>query len=124
MYVSEITKERLPFDFEAHRKNASEQYAKKRHVYEDFSWEIENILKEAIETRNLKINEIQSRAKDEKSFGKKAMIADQQNSEEPKYKNPMSDITDLAGVRVITFFPITVAEVCQLIQEEFDVIER
>jgi len=42
----------------------------------------------------------------------------------PKYKKPMSDITDLAGVRVITFFPSTVVRLCQLIQEEFEVIER
>jgi putative GTP pyrophosphokinase len=122
--VSETLKERVPFDFEGHRKSAVEQYAKKRHLYEEFAWEIENILTEAVETRNLKINEIQSRAKDEKSFGKKAITADELNPEEPKYKNPMSDITDLAGVRVITFFPSTVAEVCRLVQEEFDVIER
>jgi putative GTP pyrophosphokinase len=30
----------------------------------------------------------------------------------------------LAGVRVITFFPRTVIEVCQCIEEEFDVIEK
>jgi putative GTP pyrophosphokinase len=122
--VSENPKERLPFDFEAHRKNATEQYAKKRQLYEDFALEIENILNGAIETRGLKINVIQSRAKDEKSFGKKAMSANEQNPEELKYKNPLSDITDLAGVRVITFFPGTVTEVCQLIQEEFEVVER
>jgi len=122
--VSELIKERVPFDFEAHRKTATEQYAKKRKLYEEFAWEIENILTEAIEARNLKINVIQSRAKDEKSFGKKAMTANEQNPEEPKYKNPMSDITDLAGVRVITFFPSSVTEVCQLIQEEFEVVER
>ena len=122
--MSELAKERMPFDFEAHRKTATEQYAKKRELYKEFASEIEKILSEAIETHNLKINEIQSRAKDEKSFGKKAMTANEQNPEEPKYKDPMSDITDLAGVRVITFFPSTVAEVCQLIQEEFEVTER
>lgn len=122
--MSEIVKDSPPFDFESHRKNAVEQYAKKRHLYEEFAWEIENILTEAIETRGLKISAIQSRAKEEKSFGKKMMTADEQNPERPKYKNAMSDITDLAGVRVITFFPSTVAKVCQLIQEEFDIIER
>jgi len=122
--MSETIKERMPFDFESHRKNAVEQYTKKRHLYEEFAWEIENILTEAIETHDIKINVIQSRAKDEKSFGKKAMTANEQNPEEPKYKNPMLDITDLSGVRVITFFPSTVVKVCELIQEEFEVIER
>jgi putative GTP pyrophosphokinase len=122
--VNEISKETVPFDFESHRKNAVEQFAKKRKLYEEFAWEIENILTEAIETRKLKINEIQSRAKDEKSFGKKALTPNEQNPGEPKYKNPMEDITDLAGVRVITFFPSTVNDVCQLVQEEFDAFQR
>lgn len=122
--MAEITKEKVPFDFESHRKNVVDQYTKKRQLYEDFAWEIKNILTETIETRNLKVNEIQCRAKDEKSFGAKAMTPNEQNPEEPKYKNPMSDITDLAGVRVITFFPSTVNEVCQLVQEEFDAFQR
>ena len=122
--MTETAKEKVPFDFDGHGKKAVEQYAKKRQLYDDFSWEIKNILDQAIETRNLKISEIQSRAKEEKSFGKKAMTPNQQNPDEPKYQNPMSDITDLAGVRVITFFPSTVKDVCQLIEEEFEVIER
>jgi ppGpp synthetase/RelA/SpoT-type nucleotidyltranferase len=122
--VSEITKEKVSFDFESHRKKAVEEYAKKRELYDEFSSEIKNILKEAVESRNFKINEIQCRAKDEKSFGAKAMTPSDQNPEEPKYKNPMTDITDLAGVRVITFFPSTVSKVCQLIQEEFDAFQR
>lgn len=122
--MSEVAKEKVPFDFEAHRQKAVDEYAKKRQLYDDFSWEIKNILTEATETRSLKINEIQCRAKGEKSFGQKVMTPSEQNPEEPKYKNPMSDVTDLAGVRVITFFPSTVTHVCQLIQEEFEVIER
>ena len=122
--MAEITKEKPPFDFESHRKTAVERYAKRRQLYDDFSQEIKSILTEAIESRGLKINEIQSRAKDEKSFGKKAATPSEQNPDEPKYKNPLSDITDLAGVRVITFFPRTVDEISQLIQEEFVVIEQ
>ncbi len=122
--MSEIIKERVPFDFESHRKNAVEQFTRKRELYEDYASAVRDILADAIKTRGLKVNEIQFRAKEVKSFGKKAMTPNEQNPEEPKYKNPMSDITDLAGVRVITFFPRTVKEVCQLIQEEFDAFQR
>ena len=122
--VDETVKERVPFDFESHRKMAVGQYAKKRELYDDFSWEIRNILQEAVEASNLKINDIQCRAKDETSFGRKAMTPSEQNPDEPKYKEPMSDITDLAGARVITFFPKTVSDVCKLIEEEFEVIQR
>lgn len=124
--MGETESKKAPFDFEVHRKRAVEQYAMKRTLYEEFAWEIENILTEAIEARGLKkkINVIQSRAKEEQSFEKKAITPSEQNPDEPKYENPMTDITDLAGVRVITFFPSTVNEVCQLIQEEFETIER
>ena len=124
MLVSEIIKERAPFDFESHRKNAVEQFTRKRELYEDFAWVVRDILADATKTRGLKVNEIQCRAKEIKSFGKKAITPNEQNPEEPKYNNPMADITDLAGVRVITFFPSTVNEVCQLVQQEFDAFQR
>jgi hypothetical protein len=97
--VSETADQKIPFDFDTHRKNAVAQYAKKRKLYEEFAWEIENILTEAIEARGIKkkINMIQSRAKEEESFGKKAITPSEQNPSEPKYKNPMTDITDLTG---------------------------
>jgi ppGpp synthetase/RelA/SpoT-type nucleotidyltranferase len=122
--MSETIKERMPFDFESHRKNAVDQFTRKRELYEDFASAVRDILADAIKTRGLKVNEIQFRAKEVKSFGMKALTPHEQDPEEPKYKNPMSDITDLAGVRVITFFPSTVKEVCKLIQEEFDAFQR
>jgi ppGpp synthetase/RelA/SpoT-type nucleotidyltranferase len=122
--MSEISKEASPFDFESHRKSAVEKYSKKRQVYEDLAFEIENILTQALEARTIKINAIQSRAKDEKSFGQKVMTPNQQNPEQPKYPNPMAEITDLAGVRVITFFPSVVGQVCLLVEQEFEVIEK
>ncbi|HXQ27226.1 MAG TPA: hypothetical protein VN822_12520 [Candidatus Acidoferrales bacterium] len=122
--MSETVKDGVPFDFESHRKSAVDQFARKRELYEDFAWAVRDILDDAVKSRGLKVNEIQCRAKDAKAFGKKATTPNEQNPEEPKYKNPMSDITDLAGIRVITFFPRTVNEVCQLIQNEFAVIER
>jgi ppGpp synthetase/RelA/SpoT-type nucleotidyltranferase len=70
------------------------------------------------------VNDIQFRAKELESFGKKATTPNEQNSEEPKYRNPLADITDLAAVRVITFFPRTVDEVGQCVHAEFDIIEQ
>lgn len=123
--MEDATSKALPaFDFEAHRRAAIEQYEKKRQLYDDFAWAVRDILSDAAETRRLKINVIQCRAKERESFARKAATPDEQNLGGPKYRNPLSDITDLAGVRVITFFPSTVKQVCELIQEEFDVTER
>lgn len=122
--MTEIKPERFAFDFEAHRKAAVEKYNRKRDSYRDFAETIHDILADAIRTRDLRVNEIQMRAKTVDSFGKKAMTPKKENSDEPKYKDPLAEITDLAGVRVITFFPRTVDEVGQCIQREFEVIEK
>ncbi|MFD5984633.1 GTP pyrophosphokinase family protein [Streptomyces cyaneofuscatus] len=47
-----------------------------------------------------------------------------ENPNSPRYSDPLDQITDLAGVRVITYFLNTVQEVELVISEEFDVIER
>jgi putative GTP pyrophosphokinase len=112
------------FDFEAHGRSAVEQYGKKRSKYQEYAQTVRDILADAVRGRDLRVNDIQFRAKDVDSFGKKAMTPSDQHPEEPKYANPLNQITDMAGVRVITFFPSTVHDVCGCIEEEFDVIEK
>ena len=114
----------VPFDFDAHRRSAVEQYGRRRDLYRDFAETVMYILADSIRTRGLRVNDIQFRAKELESFGKKATTPNEQNSEEPKYRNPLADITDLAAVRVITFFPRTVDEVGQCVHAEFDIIEQ
>src|SRR5437763_4509179 len=118
--MTEVT-DRTQFDFEAHRRNVVEQYSRAIGLYEDFAETVKDIMADTIQTRGLLVNDIQFRAKEVDSFGKKAVTRKEENPEEPKYRNPLVDITDLAGVRVITFFPRTVEEVGQCIQTEFEV---
>jgi putative GTP pyrophosphokinase len=113
-----------PFDFEEHRRRAVEEYARKRGQYLDFAHTVQQIMHDAIKVKELRVNDIQFRAKEVDSYGEKVMTPSEQKPEEPKYKNPLLDITDIAGVRVITFFPRTVIEVCKCIEEEFEVIEK
>jgi ppGpp synthetase/RelA/SpoT-type nucleotidyltranferase len=122
--VTEATPEAVSFDFDAHRKAAVEQYSRQQSLCRDFAEVVSDILTDAIKSRGLRVNAIQYRAKELESFGKKSITPAEQSSTEPKYRNPLADITDLAGVRVITFFPRTVDEVGQCVQAEFDVIER
>ena len=122
--MTEPQSETPRFDFEAHSRSAVEQYSKKRSKYQEFAQTVRDILADSIKGKNLRVNDIQFRAKEIESFGKKAKAPSDQHPEEPKYKNPLAEITDMAGVRVITFFPRTVLEVCQCIEEEFDVIEK
>jgi ppGpp synthetase/RelA/SpoT-type nucleotidyltranferase len=122
--VTETTPETISFDFDAHRKAAVEQYSRLQSLYRDFAETVSDILADAIKSRGLRVNAIQYRAKELESFGKKSITPADQSPTEPKYKNPLADITDLAAVRVITFFPRTVDEVGQCVQAEFDIIER
>jgi ppGpp synthetase/RelA/SpoT-type nucleotidyltranferase len=122
--MTNAEKDKTSFDFEAHRNIYTEEYRRRRNLYEEFSRAVNEILADAINTRGLRASDIQFRAKTIESFGKKAMRPSEENPDEPKYPKPLADITDLAGVRVITFFPRTVEEVCLCIVEEFEVLER
>ena len=122
--MTDATATSVPFDFEAHRRTAVEQYGRKKDLYQDFAETVRDILADAIASRGLRVNDIQFRAKELESFGKKSIAPKEQSPGEPKYRNPLAEITDLAGVRVITFFPRTVDQVGECIQSEFDIIER
>jgi putative GTP pyrophosphokinase len=111
------------FDFDSHRRHAVSEFAIVRSLYEDFALVVRDILEDAIERKSLKISSIEARAKKFDSFGEKAATPSDRDPQEPKYPNPITDITDLAGVRVIAFFPRHVELVGDCIREEFDVVE-
>jgi ppGpp synthetase/RelA/SpoT-type nucleotidyltranferase len=91
--------------------------------YQDLAEAAKNIIEEALKRRNILIHSIQSRAKDPRSFGKKAAKPSKNDPNKPMYPYPLTDITDQAAIRIITFFPKTIEEISQLIKAEFHVIE-
>ncbi len=111
-------------NFEGHRRKAVDSYQARRHIYEMFASEIERILKVALTRQKIKLASIVGRAKDVESFGKKASAPSPLNPDLPKYNDPIDEITDQAGVRVITFFPKTIDEVDKVINAEFLVREK
>lgn len=113
----------MAFDFEEHRRIAVAEYHSKRSVYQAFAESVRSILKEALRAVDIKSVSIEARAKDEESFETKASKPSESDSDKPRYPNPLLDITDLAGVRVITFFPKTAEATGQLVRREFDVVE-
>jgi len=121
---SVVLMEKIPFDFQEHRRATADEYARIRPLYEGFANTIKSILQEALERKSIKVNSIDARAKSLESLGQKATIPAEDNPDAPKYRRPLKEITDLAGVRVITFFPRTVTEVGQLIEDEFEIVER
>lgn len=113
-----------PFDFEKHRLQAIAEYQKARPLYLEYADVVKNVLAETFKAKTIKVNSIERRAKTVDSFGRKAAVPRPDDPSQPRYKYPLSEVTDLAGVRVITFFPKTLEQADLVIRHEFDVIER
>jgi putative GTP pyrophosphokinase len=62
--------------------------------------------------------------KDPSSFGRKAAIPSERDPTLPKYAEPLRQIKDLAGVRVIAYFPRALSQIDQIIDSEFNVVEK
>ncbi|APP04881.1 MULTISPECIES: hypothetical protein [Vibrio] len=112
------------FDFVEHGRNAREDFSKIRNQYEGLATAIKLIIENALEHEKLLIHSIESRAKDLDSFEKKCLKPSKTDPEKPKYDNPLEQITDLSGVRIITFFLKTVEDIQVVLEREFDIIER
>jgi ppGpp synthetase/RelA/SpoT-type nucleotidyltranferase len=112
------------FDFAQHKLKAVADYQKVKALYEEFALVVKNILAESLNESNILVHSIEARAKDLNSFGKKASKRSLDNPNKPKYLNPLVEITDLAGLRVITFFPKTQDSVSKSILAQFEIIEK
>ena len=113
-----------PFNFAEHRRVAVAEYRRVRPRYEDFASAVKEILAQALRARDITVNLVEARAKEPESFGMKAEAQSAFDPRAPKYRNPLEDITDLAGVRVITFFPLIIERVGACIREEFEILEH
>lgn len=112
------------FDFDAHEAVAVGAYRKVRGLYEDYAATVQALLTSALVTAGVKPHSVEHRAKTEASFGLKAARPDEADPETPKYSDPLVQIQDLAGCRVITYFLEDVQAVQAVIESEFSVIER
>lgn len=100
--------------------SAVEAYEDVRPRYQSLSETVRNILLHAIPD-DCCVHSIEARAKDVSSFRRKAERFDEQDRKKLKYTEPLCQITDLAGVRVIAFFPKSLSRICDSIENEFDV---
>jgi ppGpp synthetase/RelA/SpoT-type nucleotidyltranferase len=86
-----------------------------RPVYKDFAILLEQILLKAVDHFGY-LGIVQARAKKVASFSTKIILKD-------KYKNPLTDMTDLCGARVILHFQSHVEKICAFIRENFEIDE-
>ena len=93
-----------------------EQYDEKCRLYQSFLAEIEHQITSILQTSQIVCNAITSRLKTRESLAGK--IERKQN----KYSN-LAEITDIAGVRIITYYAEDVDKIADIIESEF-VVDR
>lgn len=112
------------FDFDAHVLIAVEEFRKLRPTYEHLAEVAKHVLHETLGVADIRFHSIEARAKSLESFSKKAAKPSEVDPSKPKYRDPLTEINDLTGVRVITFLPRTVEQVCVIVEREFTVSEK
>lgn len=94
-------------------KDAIDWYIKNKDTYYKLAKKVESIILEILSLENLSHHIVNSRAKDVDSFKKKV--------ETDKYHDPINQVTDLAGIRIITYVEDEVGAISKVIEETFDV---
>jgi putative GTP pyrophosphokinase len=85
-------------------------------TYQRLCEEVEYILDKKIKSLGIKIGNLSSRAKTLESFCEKI--------QRKKYDSPLTEITDLSGVRIVFLYPSDRIRLEQLVEGEFHVKEK
>lgn len=91
-----------------------QQYDEKNRLYQSFANEVEHLIRSILESGKINCNAITSRLKSRDSVEEKI------KRKQGKYST-ISDITDIVGVRIITYYSDDVDKIAQIIENEFDV---
>ena len=95
------------------KASAIKWYEENRPIYESIAGKVEDIIKENLEQNNIQYHSITNRPKSIESFSNKA--------KSEKYTDPIKEIKDMAGIRVITYLESDVAKVAEIIENLFDI---
>lgn len=84
--------------------------------FERLRLNIESVIKQLVNERNIPVFGIESRVKDEQSFvGKVARKS---------YGAPLDEVDDLCGVRVICYYQEDIRNICDIVESEFEVLQE
>ncbi|VXB96223.1 putative Region found in RelA / SpoT s family protein [Flavobacterium sp. 9R] len=86
-----------------------------RPLYERFRIKATSLIKELISESDIDIASIESRTKEIESFDEKT------SRPEKNYKDPIKEITDLCGIRIITYYTEEIYKIAELLEKEFEI---
>ena len=85
-------------------------------IHKELCMEVDYALTRAIGDYKLKIHSLKSRVKSSSSFRQKLLLK--------TYANPMSEMHDIVGVRIVCLFRDDVNKVDEIIRKTFDVVKH
>ena len=89
---------------------------RRRNVYSDYALALHSLIRELLAAETFTPHSIQQRVKDRTSLARKALSIVEYAS--------LSDITDVVGVRVITYFADEVDVVADLVERQFELHKK
>lgn len=91
------------------------EFEKQRSKYNRLGENIKDALIQFLQNEHIDFSGVEYRIKTFKSFSKKI--------ERKNYENPLDDITDICGIRIINYYPSDLDKITTIVNNEFDVIE-
>lgn len=92
-------------------KEAEQWYDKNKTLYERFSEEIEGIIIKVLKAQKIPYQSVSHRVKEKESYLNKCR--------NEKYNNPIEEIMDISGIRIIAYTNQDVSDICNILQDEF-----
>lgn len=89
-----------------------QEYITWKSKHGEFGRELENIVSKLLKAKKVRVHSVTHRLKEEHSLRRKVMGG--------KYQN-LAEVTDICGVRIITFFADEVDKVAEIIESEFEI---
>lgn len=90
------------------------EYDKRCVLYSDFTKKVKKLVGELLEENNFRVHSVTSRVKTRKSLQTKLARSEGEFSK-------LSDVTDISGIRIITYFADDIDSMAKMIEKEFDV---
>lgn len=96
-------------------KTQIDQYKARRPMYEAFVENLHTLLNQLLKTNGLDFVTIESRAKTVESFEDKIQRPDKD------YVDPINELTDLAGLRIVAYQLADVDAISSIVRESFEI---
>ena len=104
----------MKYQLDLHGETLMEQYRERVHIYERLARMADEALRKALDAQHVKVTALEYRIKTADSLAGKLELKG------AKYRS-LEDVTDIVGMRVVTFFSADVDKVAAIVNDTFDV---